>query len=124
MNFSLGLFQQGLIVTAFIAGLTALVSRIVFPLVQNKIKLFAPRQQANIILFVCFLPLLMVIYILAISYLPSLFHTWGFGPAHCGIDADPLVDMDKHSFLFDFYSQHFCFGGRFFTVIYFWSPYQ
>lgn len=88
MIFSLGLAQQILILAAFVVVIVALISRFVFPLVQNKIQLLPARLQANILIFICFLPVLMVILTLGISFLPNLLNVFGFGPAHCDIHAN------------------------------------
>lgn len=84
MIVSLVLFQQALIVAAIAAIAAAVFSQLFFPLIQNKVKLFPARFQANIILFVCSLPSLAVLAALLVSFLPSLLHYLGFGPEHCG----------------------------------------
>lgn len=89
MILSLGLFQQALIVATFVVVFVAVFSYAILPLIQNKLQLFSARAQANIILFVCFLPLLTVVFVLISSFLPSLQNVFGFGPEHCGSHDNP-----------------------------------
>ena len=88
MILSLGLVQQILILAACVAVSVALISRVVFPKIQKKIQRLPARLQANTLIFICFLPVLMVILTLIISFLPSLLNVFGFGPAHCDFHAN------------------------------------